>query len=352
MRIGRRTNCTEWIYAACAFALSLFLLCAAGSSRAETVPADPAARIRERMRSRQDICPEELSALRPAAYADLAGARDLFANLSERLNSLPQSASEAEFGGSETVFSFRGPVHLLEWKETAALWYAYGKRITGIVSDGAVIETQEEAGRLYVRVEFPSFDEIACNGTREEYLRARFALAYLRTVYDDLGLRTDGKAPLPGPEYLRELIHPLGGTFLIKDGWYDARSQGTKLHTGTDIKAPARTRIRSVTDGIVLFIGTMPIPCNCVIIRDRYGYEYHYYHMIERSTFVEEGDIVRRGDVIGLVGNTGNSVANHLHLAVVTPDGRYINPYEMFLAAGIGPIRVNGRIVRAPKPRG
>ena len=351
MRIAGRSNCTRWIYAACALALSLFLLCTAVPGRAEAAAEDPGERIRERMRSRQNVCPEELSVLLPATYAELAAARDLFSELSERLNSLPKSASDAE-SGEEGSLSFRGPVHRLEWKEAAALWYAYGERITGIVSDGAVIEELEEEGQLRIRIEYPSFDEIAGNGTREEYMRARFALAYLRTVYDDLGHRTDEKAPMPGQEYLRELIHPLGGTFLIKNGWYDARSQGTRLHTGTDIKAPARTRIRSVTDGIVLFIGTMQIPGNFVIIRDRYGYEYHYYHMIERSTFVEEGDFVRRGDVIGLVGNTGNSVANHLHLAVITPEGRYINPYEMFLAAGIGPIRIDGRIVRDPKPRG
>ena len=58
-----------------------------------------------------------------------------------------------------------------------------------------------------------------------------------------------------------------------------------------------------------------------------------------QEILVKEGDTVRQGDVIGRVGNTGNSAANHLHLTIVTPDGRYVNPYDLFLIAGITPIR-------------
>jgi len=84
---------------------------------------------------------------------------------------------------------------------------------------------------------------------------------------------------------------------------------------------------------------SMDIPGNFVVVRDRYGFDYHYYHMVEESKEVVEGQIVKQGDVIGLVGNTGNSASDHLHLAVISPEDTYINPYDMFLEAGIGPIK-------------
>ena len=51
-----------------------------------------------------------------------------------------------------------------------------------------------------------------------------------------------------------------------------------------------------------------------------------------------KGD-VKQGQQIGRVGSTGNSVAYHLHVGLVSPDGVYLNPYDLFTQAGIGPIQ-------------
>jgi murein DD-endopeptidase MepM/ murein hydrolase activator NlpD len=48
---------------------------------------------------------------------------------------------------------------------------------------------------------------------------------------------------------------------------------------------------------------------------------------------------VKQGQQIGRVGSTGNSVAYHLHLGIVSPEGVYLNPYDLFVQAGIGPIQ-------------
>jgi len=45
------------------------------------------------------------------------------------------------------------------------------------------------------------------------------------------------------------------------------------------------------------------------------------------SPFVKPGDRVEAGQQIGWVGNTGNSVANHLHFSMIAPEGKYINTY-------------------------
>lgn len=106
---------------------------------------------------------------------------------------------------------------------------------------------------------------------------------------------------------------------------------------GTDIWAAENTEIYSCTDGIVTFIGSNSVMGNAVIVEDDYGYEYHYYHMVRLTDFLKEGDSVSAGDLVGHVGNTGNSARDHLHLTIIAPDGYYVNPYP-YLAAIEPPI--------------
>ncbi len=78
-------------------------------------------------------------------------------------------------------------------------------------------------------------------------------------------------------------------------------------------------------------IGTNEGAGHYVHVLDEYGYEYHYYHMVRQTDFIPVGTQVKAGDLIGHVGNTGNSSANHLHLSIFTPDGLYINPYQLMV---------------------
>jgi murein DD-endopeptidase MepM/ murein hydrolase activator NlpD len=64
-----------------------------------------------------------------------------------------------------------------------------------------------------------------------------------------------------------------------------------------------------------------------VIIRHGYGYKTLYGHMSQIK--VREGQRVKRGDVIGLVGNTGTSVGPHLHYEVIK-DGAKVNPAHYY----------------------
>ncbi len=58
-----------------------------------------------------------------------------------------------------------------------------------------------------------------------------------------------------------------------------------------------------------------------------YGYETRYAHLSQFR--VKKGDRVNRGDIIGLVGNTGLSRGPHLHYEVLY-QGRHINPINFF----------------------
>ena len=100
-----------------------------------------------------------------------------------------------------------------------------------------------------------------------------------------------------------------------------------RMHAGCDFSAPQGTEIFATGDGKILKIGRMGDAGNTVIIDHGFGYKTKYFHM---SAFkVKAGQKVKRGDIIGYVGNTGLSAAPHCHYEV-WKDGKHINPVNFF----------------------
>ena len=226
----------------------------------------------------------------------------------------------------------------LSWRECAALYFVFQDDMLSKLADSFPLEWEGNVvSGVSIRRQNPTFEDIILNGTHDEQVEATLALDYFNTVYNDDGTTAPIEEHVFSKEYLATVAHPVPGG-LIKNGWYDPRSRKTRLHVGTDIKRRAKTPILAATDGVVKYIGYLPIPGFYVIIEDPYGFVYHYYHMFELTTFVKEGDTVKQGQQIGIVGSTGNSVAYHLHLGLVSPEGKYLNPYDLFVQAGIGPI--------------
>lgn len=87
-----------------------------------------------------------------------------------------------------------------------------------------------------------------------------------------------------------------------------------KFHAGMDFAAAIGTDIYATGNGKVSFAGWRQGYGNCVIINHGYDYETLYAHMHE--IHVNEGQPINRGDIIGLVGNTGKSTGPHLHYEV------------------------------------
>lgn len=87
-----------------------------------------------------------------------------------------------------------------------------------------------------------------------------------------------------------------------------------KLHTGVDLVAPEGTPYVAIHDGIVTKSGWFGGYGYCVIVKHVDGSEAIYGHASQLS--VEEGQQVKAGDQLGLVGNTGHSYGSHLHLEV------------------------------------
>lgn len=99
-------------------------------------------------------------------------------------------------------------------------------------------------------------------------------------------------------------------------------------HTGVDFAAPVGTPIYATGNGKVVKVENNRSGYGLMVVVDHgYGYETLYAHMSRFN--VRPGQTVKRGDVIGFVGNTGVSQGPHLHYEVLK-NGRAINPVNYF----------------------
>ena len=100
-----------------------------------------------------------------------------------------------------------------------------------------------------------------------------------------------------------------------------------KSHGGIDIVAKVGTPIKSASSGVVVFSGWTYEMGNLIIIYHGDGYMTHYGH--NQNNLVSRLDMVKRGDVIGYVGNTGISSGPHLHFEIWKDDSS-IDPLIYF----------------------
>ncbi len=101
-----------------------------------------------------------------------------------------------------------------------------------------------------------------------------------------------------------------------------------KLHTGMDFTAPQGTPIYATGDGKIAKVRRSRRGYgNHVIVDHGYGYQTLYAHMTKYIVY--RGQKVKRGEIIGYVGNTGTSVAPHLHYEVIK-NKRKINPVNYY----------------------
>lgn len=101
-----------------------------------------------------------------------------------------------------------------------------------------------------------------------------------------------------------------------------------KMHTGCDFSAPRGTPIYATGDGEVRLARSQYGGYGKEIEIDHgYGYITKYAHMDKFN--VKKGQKVKRGEIIGYVGNTGSSTAPHLHYEVIK-DKKKVNPMNFF----------------------
>lgn len=101
-----------------------------------------------------------------------------------------------------------------------------------------------------------------------------------------------------------------------------------KLHAGLDFAAPQGTPIYATADGVVKTAGFSDGGYgNHVVINHGYGYETLYGHMVRIKA--RRGQKIKRGEVIGYVGNTGKSTGPHCHYEV-HKKGQKLDPVYFF----------------------
>ena len=138
----------------------------------------------------------------------------------------------------------------------------------------------------------------------------------------------------------RSLLMPVEGYDLkrLRDGFREAR--GSRVHSAIDLMAARGTRVRAVDDGVVRKLMTSARGGVSVYQLDPEGrYCYYYAHLDRYAPFLAEGKPIRKGEVLGYVGSTGNAPehAPHLHFAVYKLhdpsrwwDGTALNPYPVW----------------------
>lgn len=100
------------------------------------------------------------------------------------------------------------------------------------------------------------------------------------------------------------------------------------FHPGLDISADKGDPVYATADGQVVNASAAGNYGNLVILDHGYGLETRYGHL---SAFkIKQGQIVKRGDLLGLVGSTGRTTGPHLHYEV-RANGRILNPLQLLL---------------------
>lgn len=198
-------------------------------------------------------------------------------------DSIPNAVRRAGFGG---VNRYR----YLEDLDNAELVISTAKKLDGVMK------------QLYVQSR--SFDEIIDLAQRKEEM--------IRCV------------PAIQPISNKDLKRTASGWGMRLDPIYKTN----KFHEGLDFSAPIGTEIYVTGDGVVKTVHKSAIGYgNYVEVDHGFGYTTLYAHMSEFK--VRVGQKVKRGEVIGFVGNTGKSTGPHLHYEVRIK-GKAVNPTHYF----------------------
>jgi len=180
------------------------------------------------------------------------------------------------------------------------------KELEGYNNSSIVIETTKRLDKIrkQVYLQSKSFDElIELAKRKEDMLKA--VPAILPISNKDLKRTASGYG-------LR--IHPIYKII--------------KFHAGMDFTAPTGTDIYATGDATVKAVVSAKRGLgNHVILDHGFGYESIYAHMDKAN--VRVGEKVSRGDIIGFVGNTGTSVAPHLHYEIKL-NGNNVDPVNYY----------------------
>jgi murein DD-endopeptidase MepM/ murein hydrolase activator NlpD len=142
-----------------------------------------------------------------------------------------------------------------------------------------------------------------------------------------LSFITSSYSKNPGPsEKANTLVFPVAGKNSKVGGYWGEYRNGNRKHKGIDIFARKGTPVVAISDGVVTSVSNGGKGGKCVWIKSAKHPLTAYYAHLDRQK-VYAGQVVKKGQVIGTVGNTGNAryTPSHLHFGIYTGQGA-VNP--------------------------
>lgn len=140
------------------------------------------------------------------------------------------------------------------------------------------------------------------------------------------------------PEASGRLVVPVAGVRAAElSDSYGAPRSGGRAHEGLDIRAPEGTPVLAAAAGVIVALDSSALGGLGLYQRDLDQRTIYFYGHLQRyRAGVKEGDLVRQGDVVAYVGQTGNAGTPHLHFSVHTvtdPNrwrrGRSVSPCDL-----------------------
>jgi len=134
---------------------------------------------------------------------------------------------------------------------------------------------------------------------------------------------------------------PINGAITSRFGKRKDPVNGKRgFHTGLDIRGKRGQKIYATADGVVEKAFRNGGYGNYVVINHGNGYKTSFAHMQKYK--VRRGEQIERGQVIGLVGNTGRSTGPHLHYEILRKN-KPVNPYNFMKVSKLSDITLSSR---------
>lgn len=167
---------------------------------------------------------------------------------------------------------------------------------------------------------------------RDESYLLRLQPELLRPVRFTITVRAVASLRFPVQGVSHESIKSLFGA--DRDG-------GQRRHEGIDIFAPRGTPVLAAAPGRIVEVGVNRLGGNVVWLWNGERNQNLYYAHLDRQ-LVEEGQQVQRGDILGLVGNTGNArtAPPHLHFGIYRRGEGSVDPFPFVFDSGDRPGRL------------
>lgn len=144
-------------------------------------------------------------------------------------------------------------------------------------------------------------------------------------VLSDLRRKTAEKFLWSGP-FLQLANSKVESQFAdVRSYIYKGKKVDEQVHLGFDLSRVKDTPIAAANDGTVVFAEKLGIYGNCIVVDHGYGLQSIYGHL--SAIQVKPGDVVKKGQTVGLSGSTGLAGGDHLHFSLQV-DGIQVNPVE------------------------